>query len=194
MKVEHAMRKCFRATAQAAAIPSYFLRRPGRSPRQIVAAMAVLLTISCNGESPTAPTAQPPTGAVSPASFVSGVVFSSSGACVPGAVVELLDGPKAGLKSTQKDCDVAGDGGYVFRDLPNIPVRVRASRDGYQSQENTIPPAAENSNYRQLNFNLAPVPAANPSIPSSTDIRRDPRRNVMFGIDCERSSALTARI
>ena len=107
----------------------------------------VLAVLSCGRNSPTAPLTQtiPPSQTTPPpqqmpTGEVWGFVKNSSGACIPGAVVEMLDGPLAGGKSTQWDeCGDVWDGGaYIFRDLPvNIKVRLRASKDGYRSQEIT---------------------------------------------------------
>jgi len=107
----------------------------------------VLLLLSCNGNAPTEPRTQtaPPTQTTPPpqttqSGTVWGYVQNSTGACITGAVVEVLDGPLAGAKSTQWfECgDVWEGGAYVFRDLPvNTSVRLRASKEGYRSQEMT---------------------------------------------------------
>ncbi|MEO8215996.1 MAG: hypothetical protein ABI718_02830 [Acidobacteriota bacterium] len=98
----------------------------------------VLLLLGCNGESPTAPTAQPP---VASTSDVAAWVRSKSGACLEGAVVEVLDGIRAGMKATQPNCGALNDGPGVSFVLPTgISVRLRASKDGYQAREITVVP------------------------------------------------------
>lgn len=119
----------------------------------------VLVVLSCGRNSPTEPQTQtmPPTQTApqpTPSGVVWGFVKNSSGACIPGAVVEILDGPSAGGKSTQWDeCGDVWDGGaYVFRDLPlNTKIRLRASKEGYRSQEIT---AYAGSNPDPSNFLL----------------------------------------
>lgn len=124
-------------------------------------AVALTLLISCNGQSPTAPAGQPPTQTPPPTSarmgIVSGNVYAgSSGGCVLGAVVEVMDGAKAGTRATQTGCQTPwdyGDDGYTFRDLPpDINVRLRASKDGYRSKEMTV--LATSGAYTQSNFEL----------------------------------------
>ena len=112
------------------------------SLRSVSGVVMVLLLFSCNGDSPTAPPSlQPTPPAANNAGFVWGYVHDESGVCIQGAVVEVLDGPRAGTKSTQNGpCSVwDSDGGYSFRDLPsNTNVRMRASKQGFQSQEMTF--------------------------------------------------------
>jgi hypothetical protein len=85
------------------------------------------------------PQPQPPTPAGN--GQVWGYVQNASGDCIIGAVVEVLDGPLAGAKSTQWDvCGPVWDGGaYNFDTLPvNTWVRLRASKEGYRSREMTF--------------------------------------------------------
>jgi hypothetical protein len=106
--------------------------------------MVLFLLLSCNGESPTAPPAQPPP-AQPPPNATSGSIWGhvlgegTGGVCIPDAVVEIVDGPGAGRKSIQKGpCDAwdYGDGGFEFGDLPSgITVRLRATKEGYRPQE-----------------------------------------------------------
>lgn len=128
--------------------------RTNRGPT--LSAAVVLLLLGCNGESPTSPTAQPPSP-VARMGVVSGNVHTTTGACLVGAVVEVMDGPRAGARFTQTACQGAfdyGDDGYSFRDLPSdVNVRLRASKAGYQSQELTV--NATTGAVTQSNFVLA---------------------------------------
>lgn len=105
--------------------------------RTISAVVLLLVLVSCNGDSPTAP----PAGGGRTGS-VSGFAHLSSGVCLPGAVVEVLDGPRAGARVVQTDpCGSVWDysGGYSFSDLPaNTNVRLRASKSGYVTREATF--------------------------------------------------------
>ena len=117
-----------------------------RSFLQLLSVLAIALSLpGCNGESPTAPLAPvaPPTAPAPPASsrpgYVWGYVFTSTGACIRDAVVEVVDGSRAGAISVQKDCNFDDGLGYEFRDLPgDVTVRMRASKAGFQSQELTF--------------------------------------------------------
>lgn len=115
----------------------------------------VLLLLGCNGNSPTDPAAQPAPPTAAQPGVVWGYVKAPSGNCLVGAVVEVLDGPRAGDTSTQWDeCGNVWDGGaYVFRDLPaNTNVRMRASLAGYRSREMTFYPS--NGSGGPSNFQL----------------------------------------
>lgn len=110
----------------------------------------------CNGELPTTPLPAPPDGTST--GSVSGNVYAKSGGCLVSAVVEVLDGPRAGARVTQTVCQSPwdyGDDGYTFTGLPaNSTVRLRASREGYQSQERTFP--VVRGSVSQSNFELMP--------------------------------------
>jgi hypothetical protein len=110
-----------------------------RSPRLLSGVVILLLLLRCNGSSPTEPQSQPPAAT----GFVSGTVLVSSGACLPGAVVEVLDGARAGDRVTQNECGGAWDAfppGYSFSVPKGIAVRIRASKQGYRSKEETFLP------------------------------------------------------
>jgi hypothetical protein len=125
---------------------------------------AVVLLLSCNGESPTAPTVMqpvPPAGQPVPPAATTGIVwgtvYQKSGACILGATVEMLDGPQAGARLIQNVCggywDDSGEPGYLFRELPpNTDVRLRAAKEDYRSQEITLHVTAGGS--VELNFFL----------------------------------------
>lgn len=97
-----------------------------------------LLLINCNGESPTAPMlASERIPVASDTGTIVGLVQSSSGACLEGAIVEVLDGPRAGAKAAM-DCSDFDGGAYLSNMPANINVRLRASQPGYRSQEQTV--------------------------------------------------------
>lgn len=110
------------------------------SPHFFSGVMISLLLLGCNGNSPTEPPLPPP----ATTGFVSGTILVNTGACLPGAVVEILDGPRAGDRVTQNQCGGAWDGappGFSFTSVPvSVPVRVRASKQGYRSKEETFLP------------------------------------------------------
>ena len=97
--------------------------------------VAAVLMLSCNGESPTAPSSGP----VDITSRVSGIVSQESGSCLAGATVELLAGSQVASQSRQSVCEGTWEEtspGYVFFDLPpEVDVRIRVSKEGFRSQE-----------------------------------------------------------
>jgi hypothetical protein len=102
---------------------------------------AALLT-GCSGASePVAPLTDPPTPTNA---MIEGFVVDEFHQCVPGARVELIDGPQAGAVSVQSSCDFWGYGpnnGYSFHSLTfGIPVTVRATAKGYQPAEKRATP------------------------------------------------------
>ena len=115
--------------------------------------VTLLLLLNCNGNSPTAPLAQTPAGSM----VVSGTVFDSSGTCIRGAVVEVLDGARAGDRLTQNECVGYWDDGppgYSLSLPAGINVRMRASRQGYRSKEETFLPKIGGQG--EANFVLEP--------------------------------------
>ena len=133
------------------------------SPLSFFGVVVVLFLLSCNGESPTAPPAQPtpmtPPPTVTRLGFVGGYVYTPSGACLPGAVVEVLDGARAGARSIHNDtCQSPWDYdegyGYSFQDLTVGKVLMRASKEGYHSQEMTF--YASSESIGRSNFVLTP--------------------------------------
>lgn len=86
---------------------------------------------------------------------MAGYVYSQGGGCVVGAVVEVVDGTRAGLKATQDGCGSPWDDpnqGYFFELEANKPVRLRASKRGFQTRELT----AIVDNQHTFDFVLAP--------------------------------------
>ena len=106
---------------------------------------AAILMLSCNGESPTAPVSGP----VDITSRVSGVISRESGSCLAGATVELFESSQIAAQSRQSVCEGTWEEtspGYVFFDLPpDIDVRMRVSKDGFQPQEVTLHVGARQS-------------------------------------------------
>jgi carboxypeptidase family protein len=82
-------------------------------------AMAIAMITACNSL-PFVPS--------SADTHLGGFVLDTVGRPVLGAVVELLDGPRAGARTTSD-----ARGAFAFRGGPTGPVTLRASRDGYES-------------------------------------------------------------
>jgi hypothetical protein len=110
--------------------------------------LPILLLLGCGDNGalpPTAPAFQPPPPPPPPpatgAAYVWGHVVKDSGACIPGAVVEIIAGPGTGRKDTQEGpCDAWSYAvGYEFHDLPlGATVRLRATAKGYRPQEREL--------------------------------------------------------
>ena len=104
--------------------------------------LLVLLCVGCTGSLvPTYPTVTLPPPPTGPIGLVWGYVFSEK-QCLPGALVEVVEGAKAGSQSLQKECDFDSGIGYQFRDLIiGERVTLRASKPGYRSQDRQIVPS-----------------------------------------------------
>ena len=123
---------------------------------KIFAAAPLLLLLDCHGESPTSPIAQPPPRPPLPA-VVAGTVYSPSGMCLAGAVVEVLDAGHAGERLVQTECGGYWDGagpGYTLPLPSGTSVRLRASMQGYRSKEETF--IAKPDATGEANFTLEP--------------------------------------
>lgn len=108
--------------------------------KSVVITLIVVLFVSCSREdsSPTSPVVPPPTAR---ATDVAVWVRSASGACLAGAVVEVLDGARKGARGVQADCGAIYDGGGIYFSVPTgISVQLRATKDGYASQVATVEP------------------------------------------------------
>jgi hypothetical protein len=90
---------------------------------------AVLLAAACTDRGPTTPTSTSPLTGASGDTHVKGVVFDTLSRPLPGARVEVLDGPLAGQSTTADD-----SAAYVFTGNAGGAVRLRGSRDGFESQ------------------------------------------------------------
>jgi hypothetical protein len=69
-----------------------------------------------------------------------GQVLDSSGVCLRGGMVEIIDGPSAGQISQQpEECDAWDYEGFEFDDLPlGATVTLRASAPGYRPQDRKV--------------------------------------------------------
>ncbi|HUF08902.1 MAG TPA: hypothetical protein VMO47_06260 [Rhodothermales bacterium] len=104
-----------------------------------------LASLGCSNEySPTAPR---PNAPPSQDAHIAGNVYAEvENNCPENASVEVLDGPRAGLRVVQdfKTCVEEGNGWFSFwiSDLPPATaVRLRASAPGYVSREATVFPS-----------------------------------------------------
>jgi hypothetical protein len=72
------------------------------------------------------------------------MVISNSGACIQGAVVEIVGGQGVGRRMTQTEpCSWWDPGqGFIFADLiPDLELTIRASAAGYGTKESTLKPS-----------------------------------------------------
>jgi hypothetical protein len=110
-----------------------------RSSSRLVGSLLLVLGLGC-GE-PAAPTPQPsPPTPTATSGYIWGHVLDQSGLCLPGAEVEVVDGPGVGRKSSQPGGCAAWDYvGYEFRDLQlGTTVTLRATTPGYQPQDREL--------------------------------------------------------
>jgi hypothetical protein len=72
--------------------------------------------------------------------FIWGEVFTESGVCIRGAMVEIVEGPSVGRKSGQPDnCSIWGEEGFWFDGLPvGATVTLRATASGYQPEDSAV--------------------------------------------------------
>jgi hypothetical protein len=66
--------------------------------------------------------------------FIWGYVYGSDQKCLTGAMVEIIDGPKAGERSDEQ-CNFDDGRGYQLRPPSGEVATLRASMPGYTSQE-----------------------------------------------------------
>lgn len=118
-------------------------------PHLTTALVFAMLMIGCDGTNdPAAPPGEPVTwnepyappspGGGSSNLSVAGFVLEASEACIIGARVEVIDGPRKGDSFVQTRCgfwDYGADLGYSFHGLPPKPVTLRATADGYDPAE-----------------------------------------------------------
>ncbi len=115
--------------------------RIGLTPALVLA----MLVTGCDGASdPAAPPPEPVTwtqpspGNGSGYLAVAGFVIDASEACIVGARVEVMDGPRKGESFVQTKCgfwDYGADIGYAFQGLPHQPVLLRATANGYKTAD-----------------------------------------------------------
>jgi hypothetical protein len=113
-------------------------------PRNRVAPAFILLAGLYGCSSPTTPTT--PGAASAPVSGprnVFGVVINASGACLAGAVVEVIAGQAVGQKSAQSGpCDAWWPfNGFAFSNLtPGVSLTLRATAPGHATKDVTVKP------------------------------------------------------
>jgi hypothetical protein len=104
--------------------------------------------LGCSREG-TAPSTTPPltpsvpTLAASPSLW--GMVLEETGACIPGATIEVVRGQAVGRRLTQETpCGYWDDGaGFVLNDLTaGVELTIDASASGYVTQEKTVLPSS----------------------------------------------------
>lgn len=125
--------------------------------------LPVLLVVSlsaCTGQIPSAPSSSStvPTPGESLARAVSGIVIDASGACIGGAIVEVVAGQAVGQKSAQSGpCDHWWPfNGFAFSNLtPGVSLTLRATAPGHVAKEMTVMPGVQN-----LEFLLEPLPGS----------------------------------
>lgn len=132
------------------------MRRQKNLPARLVCVLCASLTIGCNISEPTEgtpaprplpPQAQPPAPLAPPAqsggTSITGLVTAESGECIIGALVQVVDGPRAGAEYTQTRCfswDYE-EVGFSFSHLPSVvPVTLRASAAGFTTAYATLTP------------------------------------------------------
>ena len=115
---------------------------PARSS-SLIAGSLLALCLGCGDN--TAPALQPSTPPTPPPSaaaggFIWGQVLDSSGVCLHGGMVQIVDGPGAGRASTQPEvCDAWDYVGFELGDLPlGATVTLRASAPGYRAEERRV--------------------------------------------------------
>ena len=87
--------------------------------------LVAVLAAGC-GSSPSAPSSTPPTATPAARWMVSGLVTSSAGGPINGAVVTIVDGPDAGRQTTADSL-----GRYALADVQQAGFNVRAEARGY---------------------------------------------------------------
>src|SRR6476469_1202797 len=125
--------------------------------------MLVLGLAGCNdSHSRVSPTPPTPTAPSTPGSvngeLVAGTVYDSALRPLPGARVELLDGPQAGMSATSN-----AQGGFSLTGNVDDTTRFRASKEGYVTATATIQPFCDRCNPKRwvhLYLNMLDSPVA----------------------------------
>lgn len=103
-----------------------------------------LLVCACMHEGPTVgPTPQESPGLATAAAVGGAVIDQSTAQCIANATVEVVSGPLAGTRQTQKaPCDAWNPYGFVVGGLPpGVAVTLRGSAPGYGSAQITVVPS-----------------------------------------------------
>ena len=108
--------------------------------RHFGAAVFILVLTACSGDSYNPTNPQPTIPPPQQFGGIGGYIFGGAdGNCLNGARVEILSGPSTGKVIVQRDCPFGDAYGYWFDGLPlGEPVTVRASAQGYKSQEKRL--------------------------------------------------------
>jgi hypothetical protein len=114
-----------------------------------LAAVAILSTIGCGGDSPTAPTPPPPTPPAPVTFTLTGTVTSTSGTPINGATVRIVDGVNAGRSTT-----TAGGGTYSLANLTASGFSVSVTAPNYIGTGDGVTLTSNQT----VNFRLAPTP------------------------------------
>ena len=136
------------------------------SRRGLAHGIAILVAGSlcgCSTQTPTTPSsraAAAPNPSPSVPRSVSGIVTNAGGACLAGAMVEVIAGQALGQKSAQVGpCDHWWPfNGFAFSNLtPGVPLTIRATAPGYLAREMTVTP-----DLQPVEFVLDPHPGSRP--------------------------------
>ncbi len=90
---------------------------------------------------PTAPTGSTSVPAALPGEFIRGEAQDSAFRPIPGAKIEILDGPQAGTTTTS---DAGGE--FSLQGIVNDATKFRASKEGYLTTTATLGPACDRCN------------------------------------------------
>jgi|SRR5687768_1317365 len=122
---------------------------------RILHSCAVLLAgslVGCSTQLPTKPSpASAPAPRESVARNVYGIVIDRSGACIAGAIVEVIGGQGVGRKSAQSGpCDAWWPfNGFEFLNLtPGISLTLRATAPGHMAKELQVMPDLQPVEFR----------------------------------------------
>jgi hypothetical protein len=136
--------------------------RVGITQRCAIFIAGIFVAVSLPGCSAQTPATPSPAGASppreSPVRTVYGVVIDGRGACIAGAMVEVIAGQAIGLKSAQSGpCDAWWPfNGFQFRNLiPGLSLRLRATAPGHLPKEMTVMP-----DLQAVEFLLDPLPGS----------------------------------
>jgi hypothetical protein len=134
-----------KADAEGVSVKDLILRLLGAW----LAAVAILSTIGCGGDSPTAPTPPPPTPPAPVTFTLTGTVTSTTGLAINGATVRIADSANAGRSTT-----TAGGGTYSLASLTASGFTVNVTAPNYIGTSDGVTLTSNQT----VNFRLAPTP------------------------------------
>jgi hypothetical protein len=127
-----------------------------RMSRTIVFLLLTASLVGCSGSHPSSsPFTPTPTGGSTPAPNLSGFVADTAYRAIAGAVVTVVDGPRAGTSTTTD-----AEGRFGYPQAVTNPLTFRASKDGYLTREaatQTSAPGGRPWVYIQLETVVLPV-------------------------------------